>query len=97
MNVVTKLQPRLRPEPLLSLSDVEKLVRIKKSTIYALMKRGEFPHCVQVTPRTVGWPESRVAEWVQSRIAAADAAAAAAAGNLLQQTGQAGASKAGQP
>lgn len=41
-------------------------------TIYLLMKRRAFVPCVQVTARCVAWPESRVLQWVQDRIAAAD-------------------------
>ena len=58
---------------LLRLPDVEALSGLKKSTIYLLMKRGEFPRSVQVTPRCVAWPESRVLAFVQARIASSDA------------------------
>ena len=97
MQLVTDTRPQVRRDKLLRLPEVENVTGLKKSTIYALMKQGEFPQSVQITPRCVAWVESRVLQFVQDRIAAADAAAAAAAGNLLQQTGQAGASKAGQP
>ena len=53
---------------LIRLSEVETITGIRKSTIYGLMKRGEFPRCVQVTPRCVAWPLSRVHQWVQDRI-----------------------------
>lgn len=56
---------------LIRLGEVETIAGIRKSTIYGLMKRGEFPRCVQVTPRCVAWPESLVHQWVQQRIAEA--------------------------
>ena len=62
---VVPLVPRDR---LLRLRDVEALVGVKKSTIYALMKQGDFPKCIYVTARTVAWPESRVHAWLQKRI-----------------------------
>ena len=54
---------------LIRLGEVETIAGIRKSTIYSLMKRGEFPRCVQVTPRCVAWAESSVYKWVQDRIA----------------------------
>jgi len=52
--------------------DVEIATGLKKSTIYLLMKRGEFPRCVQITARCVAWPESRVLQYVQDKITGAD-------------------------
>lgn len=62
---VVPLVPR---ERLLRLPEVSAIVGMGKSSIYAQMKAGEFPKCVYVTGRTVAWPESRVAAWVQERI-----------------------------
>lgn len=59
---------------------VEAATGLRKSTIYLLQKRGEFPTCVQITPRCVAWPASKVYQWVQQRIAAAEQAAGNAAG-----------------
>ena len=73
MQLVHKSQPAVRRDRLLRLPDVESATGLKKSTIYLLMKRGEFPRCVQVTARCVAWPETRVLQFLQDRIAAADA------------------------
>lgn len=64
----------------LRLPEVETATGLKKSTIYLLMKRGAFVPCVQITSRCVAWPESRVLQWVQDRIAAADGSMTTAAG-----------------
>ncbi|WP_396268518.1 helix-turn-helix transcriptional regulator [Ideonella sp.] len=40
---------------------------LKKSTIYAMVKRGEFPAPVQVSARCVAWRSSAVAAWLASR------------------------------
>lgn len=69
MHVVAESRPQVRRDRLLRLPDVEAATGLKKSTLYLLMKRAEFPRCVQVTPRCVAWPESAVLQWVQDRIA----------------------------
>jgi prophage regulatory protein len=64
--------PQIHRDRLLRLPDVEATTGLKKSSIYSLMKRGEFPRCVALTARCVAWPESRVLQYVQDRIAQAD-------------------------
>ena len=76
MQLITDTRPQVRRDRLLRLPDVEAASGLKKSTVYLLMKRGEFPRCVRVTPRCVAWPESKVLQWVQDRIAGADQQAA---------------------
>lgn len=73
MQLVSETKPQVRRDRFLRLAEVESVTGLKKSTIYLLMKRGEFPKCVQLTPRCVAWPESRVLQFVQDRIAASDA------------------------
>lgn len=43
---------------------------LARSTIYKLIGSGEFPRPVPLTGRCVGWIESEVAAWIQSRIEA---------------------------
>ena len=73
MQLVNENRPQVRRDRLLRLNEVEALVSLRKSTVYHLMKKGEFPRCVQITARCVAWPESRVLQWVQDRIASSDA------------------------
>lgn len=41
-----------------------------RSTLYALIKKGDFPKPVKITgARAVAWPSLAVNAWVQSRIA----------------------------
>ena len=84
MHLVTENRPQVRRDRLLRLPEVEAATGLKKSTIYLLMKRKEFVPCVQVTSRCVAWPESRVLQWVQDRIAAADKSGAGASGGDQQ-------------
>lgn len=40
---------------------------IPQSTLYEMMKAGAFPRGVKITRRRVGWRESQVIAWQQSR------------------------------
>lgn len=87
MQLVDETRPQVRRDRLLRLPDVEAATGLKKSTIYLLMKRQAFVPCVRVTARCVAWPESRVLQWVQDRIAQADKQAGDAAGPDLATQG----------
>lgn len=73
MHLASETRPQVRRDRLLRLTDVETIVGLRKTTIYTLMQRGEFPRAVRVTARSVAWPESQVLGWVQQRIAGAQA------------------------
>lgn len=45
------------------------------STIYDMMAKGQFPRPVRIGVRAVGWVESEIADWIESRIAASRKAA----------------------
>jgi prophage regulatory protein len=57
-----------KPDRLLRLPDVETLVGLKKSAIYAGVKDGSFPQPVKLSRRAVCWPESKVQAWIAQRI-----------------------------
>lgn len=59
------LVPRDR---LLRLPQVIEATGCQKSTIYGLMKKGDFPKSIAVTRRMSAWPETAVLQWVQDRI-----------------------------
>lgn len=50
---------------------VEEITGLSRSSIYALMARGEFPKPVRLTGKAVAWPESAISEWLNSRSSAA--------------------------
>lgn len=79
MQLATETKPQVRRDRLLRLPDVETATGCKKSTIYLLMSRKEFPPCVRITPRMVAWSEALVLQWVQDRIAGVQASAQGAA------------------
>ena len=47
---------------------------LSRSTVYAMMKVGRFPKPMKLGERAVGWSEAEIADWLESRIAARDAA-----------------------
>ena len=50
---------------------VEDITGLSRSTIYDLMGKGQFPRPVKLTGKAVGWPESAISEWLNSRSTAA--------------------------
>ena len=52
---------------LLRRRQVEEITGIGRSSIYRLMKSGEFPQRVKVGRNAVRWRESDITAWVESR------------------------------
>ena len=46
---------------------VEEITGLSRSTIYDLMKKDLFPRPIRLGVRAVGWRESDLVEWLQSR------------------------------
>ena len=59
--------PIRKPEKLFRLSELEPLLGLKKSSIYAGMKAGTFPHCIRLSVRAVAWRESDITSWQAQR------------------------------
>ena len=74
MQLVNETRPQVRRDRFLRMDDVIRTTGVRKSTIYALMKKEppEFPRAVKITPRCVAWQESAVLQWVQDKITGAD-------------------------
>ena len=50
------------------LKDVQRMTGLSRSTIYAQIAKGNFPKQVRLTEaRSVGWHESAVIQWIESR------------------------------
>lgn len=47
--------------------EVEVACGLSRSAIYAAMDRGDFPRPVRIGVRAVGWPVSRIEEWLAAR------------------------------
>lgn len=53
---------------ILRLEDVEAKTGFKRSHIYALMKKGEFPKACRLGIRAVGWNSQEVDKWIDGRL-----------------------------
>lgn len=54
---------------ILRLPAVIKKTGLSRSTIYKLLDQGKFPARIQLSPRSMGFLEAEVNEWLDSRIA----------------------------
>lgn len=54
----------------LRLPQVEAKVGLKRSTIYAMAKQGEFPSPVKLGARASAWIESQVDDWLKQKLRA---------------------------
>ena len=53
---------------ILRLKEVQQMTGLSRSTIYAEIAKGKFPKQVKLTgARSVGWHESIIVQWVESR------------------------------
>ena len=50
--------------------EVEQLCGLTRSSLYALMAKGEFPKPVKVSEKSVRWPEDEIEKWQKARLAA---------------------------
>ena len=56
--------------------EVQAKTGLGASSIYAMMKSGEFPQCLNLSERRVAWIESDIDKWIAERIASHKAAIA---------------------
>ena len=54
---------------ILSLPEVQSVVPYSRSSLWRLEKSGDFPKRIKLTPngRRVGWKESEIQRWIESR------------------------------
>jgi len=51
----------------LRMPDVVRIVRLSRSTIWRLEKRGQFPRRRIIGTRAVGWSSLDIRSWIESR------------------------------
>ena len=56
-----------QPVKLIRLPSVEELTGLKRSSIYAAMRVGNFPGSVRLSVRAVAWREAEVLTWIAER------------------------------
>ena len=44
-------------------------VGLARSSIYARISAGEFPKPINLGPRSVGWLEAEIDQWIEDRVA----------------------------
>ncbi|MFW1934680.1 helix-turn-helix transcriptional regulator [Acinetobacter sp. ULE_I046] len=49
--------------------EVQAKTGLGASSIYAMMKTGEFPQCLNLSERRVAWIESDIDKWIAERVA----------------------------
>ena len=54
---------------LLRRRQVEQRTGLKVSAIYEGMRDGTFPASIKLGPRSVGWIDTEIDEWIRNRIA----------------------------
>jgi prophage regulatory protein len=81
LEALRQLPPELflRPAPVVTASrvlrvrDVAKQVGLGRSTIWQLVKEGQFPQPIRLSGRSVGWLQTDLDEWLKSRTIASGA------------------------
>ncbi|MEG8018525.1 helix-turn-helix transcriptional regulator [Sphingomonas sp. LR55] len=57
----------MNTERIIRRPEVERIVGLSRSGIYAAMSRNEFPKPRKIGRRAVGWYESHINKWVLTR------------------------------
>ena len=52
---------------LIKLPDVLERTLLSRGTVYALLKKGEFPRPIKLSERINAWRESDIEDWIEAR------------------------------
>ena len=52
----------------LRIKEVEKIVGLKRPTLYLLMNKGDFPQNFRLGNRSVGWNSLEIDRWIEDRL-----------------------------
>lgn len=55
-------------DKLLRLPEVMSITGLSRATIYRQMQRGLFPQSILITSGAIGWRQSDVEKWIESRM-----------------------------
>ena len=71
---ITKYQPDFRPtmtnsenRPFLTIKEVSKLIGLSVSTINRLVKKGDFPLKVKISPRRIVFMKKEIDVWIENQ------------------------------
>ena len=59
--------PDATPTRILRRPEVEKLIGLRRSWLYAEMSAGRFPRPVRIGARAIGWRECDILKWLAER------------------------------
>ncbi|MBI9092599.1 MAG: AlpA family transcriptional regulator [Desulfobacterium sp.] len=62
---------------ILRCKEVENKVGLRHTKLYMMMNEGTFPKPIRLGPRSVGWVESEIDEWLLEKIKERDQSTAA--------------------
>ena len=48
-------------------TEVEQIVGLSRSTLYAMMAENTFPKPIKLGKRAVGWPDNVIETWIEER------------------------------
>ncbi len=57
-----------KSSPFLGLRQVMELVPVSRSSIYLMIKNGEFPKQKQLGKRAIAWSKKEVMDWIQEKL-----------------------------
>ena len=60
---------KIESNRLIRRTEVQSKTGLGASSIYAMMKSGEFPQCLNLSERRVAWIESDIDKWIAERVA----------------------------
>lgn len=53
---------------LIRFPEVQRLTGLRRTQLYALVKRGQFPEPVKLSERCSAWSERKVRHWIHDRL-----------------------------
>jgi len=54
-------------DPLLALTDIEKLLNVSRRTVQRLAAEGDFPVAFRITSNVLRWRRGAILNWLESR------------------------------
>lgn len=67
--MTTSKNQKIENNRLIRRKEVQEKTGLGASSIYAMMKSGEFPQCLNLSERRVAWIESDIDKWIAERVA----------------------------
>jgi len=52
----------------LRLADVKVITGLSRSSLYQMMRKGQFPPSISIGSRAIAWTDAAIQEWIESRI-----------------------------